>query len=387
MRHLPNGANTPERSGAFLRPALAGAAATLAGIGLARFSYVPLFPAMVAARWIDGGGAGLIGAANLSGYLLGALGGRMVARRLGTARALDVGMAAAALAFAACAWNGGLLYLALWRALAGGAGGILMTLAGPAVQWAVSPIARGRAGGVVVAGVGTGVVVSALIVPLALLLGVPGAWLCLSALATILWAFAHSSWPDAPMPPTRAPSRSSHGAARLLLAYGLSGGGMVSHMVYLSDFAVRGRLLGTAAGAWVWLLFGVGAICGTLAGGRACDRWGASRSLSTWLVIQTLSLAAALLPSAAALGATGFFGGFAGIGISAVALARAKELAGAHSNGLWAGATAAYAAAQAATAFLLAALFARTDAYSFLFGSCLVLSLLALAVSAAPNRQ
>ncbi len=77
---------------------------------------------MVAARWIDGGGAGLVGAANLAGYLLGALGGRMVARRFGTARALDIGMAAAALAFAACAWNGGLLYLALWRALAGAAG-------------------------------------------------------------------------------------------------------------------------------------------------------------------------------------------------------------------------------------------------------------------------
>ena len=32
-----------------LKPAFAGAAATLSGIGLARFAYVPLFPAMVAA--------------------------------------------------------------------------------------------------------------------------------------------------------------------------------------------------------------------------------------------------------------------------------------------------------------------------------------------------
>ncbi len=36
----------------FLRPALTVAAATLSGIGLARFSYVPLFPIMVSAGWV-----------------------------------------------------------------------------------------------------------------------------------------------------------------------------------------------------------------------------------------------------------------------------------------------------------------------------------------------
>ena len=67
----------------FWRPALAGAAATLAGIGLARFAYVPMFPAMVGAGWVDGGGAGLLGAANLAGYVAGVLGGRGLARGLG----------------------------------------------------------------------------------------------------------------------------------------------------------------------------------------------------------------------------------------------------------------------------------------------------------------
>ncbi len=71
-----------------LRPALTGAAATLSGIGLARFSYVPLFPIMVSAGWVDPAGAGLLGAVNLGGYLAGALAGRGVARRMGTAGAL-----------------------------------------------------------------------------------------------------------------------------------------------------------------------------------------------------------------------------------------------------------------------------------------------------------
>jgi len=44
-----------------LATALAGAAAAAAGNGLARFAFVPLFPAMVAGGWVDGGQAGTLG--------------------------------------------------------------------------------------------------------------------------------------------------------------------------------------------------------------------------------------------------------------------------------------------------------------------------------------
>src|SRR5215468_7388785 len=140
------------RATSSLGPAFAGAAATLSGIGLARFAYVPLFPAMVTAGWVTGPEGGLLGAMNLAGYLVGVLGGRMLAVRVGTPRALDAGMGLAALAFAACAWNGGIVWLALWRMGAGLAGGTLMALAGPAVQGAVAPAQRGTGGGIVVTG-------------------------------------------------------------------------------------------------------------------------------------------------------------------------------------------------------------------------------------------
>jgi Uncharacterised MFS-type transporter YbfB len=96
MLHQPAG---PGRS---LKPAFAGAAATFSGIGLARFAYVPLFPAMVAAGWVTGAEGGFLEAMNLAGYLIGVLGGRGLAARLGTARALDAGMALVSLAFALC---------------------------------------------------------------------------------------------------------------------------------------------------------------------------------------------------------------------------------------------------------------------------------------------
>ena len=115
----------------FLGRSIAGACATFSGIGLGRFGYVPLFPAMVLAGWIEASEAGLLGAANLAGYLAGALGGRAAARQVGVSRALDLGMLATAPSFAACAFDGGFLWLTAWRAIAGASGGVLMALAGP----------------------------------------------------------------------------------------------------------------------------------------------------------------------------------------------------------------------------------------------------------------
>ena len=133
----------------FLPTALAGAAAACAGNGLARFAYVPIFPAMVGAGWVDGGQAGLLGAAALAGYLVGTLGGRGVARRISVPGTLDLGMGLVVLSLLACAWNLGFAWLMGWRAVAGVAGGLLMAHAGPATQASVAP---GRRGAVTSAG-------------------------------------------------------------------------------------------------------------------------------------------------------------------------------------------------------------------------------------------
>ena len=50
---------------------LAGLCATLVGIGLARFDYTPLIPALIAERWFTPSAAAYLGAANLAGYIAG----------------------------------------------------------------------------------------------------------------------------------------------------------------------------------------------------------------------------------------------------------------------------------------------------------------------------
>jgi predicted MFS family arabinose efflux permease len=367
-----------------LAPALAGAAATCSGIGLARFAYVPLFPAMVAAGWVDGAGAGLLGAINLTGYLVGALSAPRVARALSIPRALDAGMMLAALAAACCAWQGGLAWLGFWRCLAGVAGGVLMGLTGPAVQAVVAPQRRGVAGGVVLLGVGSGVTLGALLVPALVGHGVPAAWLGLSGATLLLWLAARRFWPS----PPPAEAKRSPGAlppvGLLVLSYGLSGAGLVPPMVYLADLAARGHGLGVRAGGLMWVVFGLGAVSGSLTGGALADRLGGRRAMVVALSVQVAALGAALLPGIPWLVASGLLSGVAAVGVTAVALATARERAGVEAAVVWVRVTAAFAVAQAVTGFAMAALFGATgDSHAAIFAAGLALSVTSLAVATA----
>jgi hypothetical protein len=109
------------------------------------------------------------------------------------------------------------------------------------------------------------------------------------------------------------------------------------------------------------------------------------RALKIWLALQAAALALALPSSVAGLFASALLGGFGGIGLTAVALARARELAGPAAGVVWVRATALFALAQAATGFALVPLFAQTGSYAFLFAAGLALSIAALLVS-IPDR-
>jgi predicted MFS family arabinose efflux permease len=376
----------------FLRPALAGAAATCSGNGLARFAFVPLFPAMVAAGWVSGAEAGLLGAAALLGYLVGILGGRGAALRLGVPRTLDLGMGLLVLSLAACALNLGFAWFMAWRTVAGVAGGLLMALAGPAAQASVAPHRRGAAGGIVIAGVGTGIAAGALLVPALLPHGLPAAWGGLAAAVALLWAFAHPRWPDMALTRGGATGAGRTPAARrLLLVYGLHGAGMVPPMVYLADLAARGRGLGVGFGAAAWLLFGIGGVLGSVLSGRAVDRLGGVPTLRLWLGVQAGSLAVALAPAAWLMAPTALAAGFAAIGVTAVGLSVAREMAPGGAEGaaaLWVRCTAVFAVVQTAMGFALAGVFAATgESHAAVFGAGLAFSVAAVGAAAGLERR
>src|SRR3982074_1345975 len=82
--------------------AAAGLCASLVGLGLARFAYTPLIPALIAAKWFSPADAVYLGAANLAGYLAGALIAGELGKRAAPVHVLPGTMALACLCAFAC---------------------------------------------------------------------------------------------------------------------------------------------------------------------------------------------------------------------------------------------------------------------------------------------
>src|SRR5699024_4049022 len=107
------------------RLALAGAFALLLGIGLGRFAYTPIIPALVSAHWFSGPQAAYLGAVNLLGYMLGAWGANRSALWLGSKRILVINLAVLTLSLLACALPWGFAWYSVWRLLSGVTAAIL----------------------------------------------------------------------------------------------------------------------------------------------------------------------------------------------------------------------------------------------------------------------
>src|SRR5689334_4926674 len=101
------------------RGAFAGLAATLVGIGLGRFAYAPLIPPLIEAAWFSPAQVAWLGAANLAGYLAGALVASSLALRFAPAGLLRAMMLLAATAFIACTVPTPFIWFFAWRFAAG----------------------------------------------------------------------------------------------------------------------------------------------------------------------------------------------------------------------------------------------------------------------------
>src|SRR5271163_4255822 len=92
------------------RAAFSGLLAMLVGIGIARFGYGPLVPALVGAHWYSASAAFWLGSVNLLGYFLGAALMRFWRGRLQSKRLVIALMAATALSLLASALNWGMVW-------------------------------------------------------------------------------------------------------------------------------------------------------------------------------------------------------------------------------------------------------------------------------------
>jgi predicted MFS family arabinose efflux permease len=370
------------------RGTVAGASASLVGIGLARFAYTPLLPAIIDAHWFKASTAAYLGAANLGGYLAGALAARLFVKWSSSATVLRTMMLLATIAFVACAFPVSFLWFFLWRFASGVSGGALMVLAAPTILAHVAPSRRGFASGAIFTGIGLGIAASGTIVPLLLGQGLTQTWLGLAVVSLLLTAVAWNGWPrheplsahahaHRPSHPdtdhAAQPSIASRSKLRALyVEYGLNAVGLVPHMIFLVDFVARGLGKGVDAGAQYWVLYGLGALVGPLLTGHLADRAGFGPALR---VAYLLQIAAVALPALglgpAALMVSSVVVGAFTPGIVPLVLGRANELLAHHpaaQKAAWTRATTSFAVMQAVAAYGLSYLFSASGGqYLMLF--------------------
>ena len=219
-------------------------------LGLGRFAYALLLPAMRADLGWNYAQAGAINTANAAGYLAGALMAAPIAARLGEKRSFVLGLVITAAALTATGATADFLAISVLRAVAGAAGA-LSFVTGGALASAAGGGGKGRpalALGVYFGGAGFGMVVSAFAVPaLIASSGWQVGWLALGMLSLLgvvatLPAVARTQTVTAHTTHRYRPAlgpRAARGLVPVLISYVMFGAGYIAYTTFIVAYLRR----------------------------------------------------------------------------------------------------------------------------------------------------
>ena len=277
------------------------AAGPLVALGLARFAYALLLPAMSDDLSWSYSAAGALNTTNAAGYLVGALVAAPLARSYGTRRAFLAGTAVTTLALALTAATSAYAVLLTIRFVAGAARALAFVLGAALVAEASHRGSRGRAAmllGVYFGGAGAGIVAAGLLVPLVLDLSEgPGwreGWLALAAVGVVAtltaWrAVRRVSDPVLPEAHARRWDRRLIGWA--VVAYTCFGLGYIAYLTFISEYLTEEGMSGPVI-AGFWAVVGLTAAVSGVAWGPVYGRLGGSRGMA--VVMTTLAVGTVL---------------------------------------------------------------------------------------------
>ncbi|MBS62117.1 YbfB/YjiJ family MFS transporter [Salinisphaera sp.] len=279
------------------RLGLAGGVCTLLGVGLARFAYTPLIPALVEADWFSPHAAAYLGAINLLGYLIGAATAHRATLVWGVHTVLAACLAITVASLYACALEWGVLWYGFWRLACGITGAMLVVVGVPAALSRVPLKARAYTSSLVFTGIGLGIMASGTVVPWLAGVGVAVTWLALALVASVLAGWAWLAVLGR-LPPLERSTREDHIDARLptlalclvIAAYSLDAMGFVPHTLFWVDYIARELGEGLATGSGYWVVFGLGAMCGPVVAGTLAARLRFQPSLALALTVKTIAV-------------------------------------------------------------------------------------------------
>jgi len=322
---------------AWRRVALGGGGGMFIGIGLGRFSYTAMVPALISSGELTALEAGRVGALNFAGFALGALISVWLSTRFGAVRALTFAAVLSVLALAASAMPLGFIWLGFWRFLVGTTAGIIMVMCLALIAATAPAGRRPVAASFVFAGVGLAIFMTGILVPWLLAYSLRAAWLGLAACGLGAMCLAIWGWrgaPDAAAPRPAHALRTTASASpwswplRLLLAgHFFFSIAIVPHTLYWVDYLARGLALGIGEGGFHWSVVGVASIAGPWSM-AALGLWiGTAIALPLSFITLGLGIGAPLLSSASSvlLLSSVLFG--AQPGLSALMAARVRDLA------------------------------------------------------------
>jgi predicted MFS family arabinose efflux permease len=311
--------------------AFGGFIALAVAMGIGRFVYTPILPFMAEGLGLSKSQAGLIASANFLGYMLGALGASSSALP-GGRRAWALGaLALSAFSTGAMGYFSLLPAFLVLRFIGGVASAFALVFASALVMDRLSAAGRPALIALYFAGVGTGIVFSALLVAGLAAAGLDwrNFWIASGALSLLGVAAVARLVPD--VADARAPAaagglRIGRPLLALILAYGLFGFGYVITATFISAI-VRSAPELKQLEPVIWLLVGLGAIPSVAFWAWVGRRIGNGRSFAIACLVEaggvTLSVVAGE-PALVALSAVLLGGTF--VGITATGLVNAREL-------------------------------------------------------------
>src|SRR5262249_24146638 len=291
---------------------------------------------------------GWLASANYAGYLAGAL--WAVRLRLHARTAIRIGLAVTGVSTLAMALHDGFVLWVALRALAGVASAWVLVFVSAWALERLASLGRLSLGGVVYAGVGTGIVVAGFgcLALMNLRASSSVAWTVLGivalAAAAIIWPVFGSGGAAQAAPRAAGSARRDAEYWRMVICYGAYGFGYIIPATFLPVMA-KAIVSDPMLFGWAWPVFGLAAVASTLIAQRARRSlrgvWAASHVVMAFGVVVPLFVPGLAGIIIAALCVGGTF-----VVITQVGLQEARAVGGAHARALIAAMTSAFALGQ-----------------------------------------
>jgi predicted MFS family arabinose efflux permease len=318
-----------------IKTALGGMLAMAAALGIGRFVYTPILPAMIDGLQLSKSQAGLIASFNFLGYLAGALASSRMTPFGGPKAWLIGALLASALTTLGMALSTDMAMLMGLRFLGGIASAYVIVMASTLVLGQLAAAGRSDLSAVHFAGVGAGIAVSSIAVSSMLdvsaewsMLWVVSGLMALAAIVPVAVLIREPEPQGATVAPPASPA-ASRSLTKLIVAYGLFGFGYVitaTFLVTIVRLTPELRLIE----AWVWLVFGLAAIPSVAMWSRLGARTGLLTSFAIACIAEALGVAASVeWVSAAGVLVSALLLGGTFMGITALGLMASRQLSGA----------------------------------------------------------